>query len=414
MSLQETAALKIFFLVCFKVKAEPESDDMEFEDICEMPGAVKQELQCKDEVDETKLFVMKSGTYHCVVCPYKNKRIHEMKRHIATHIGVKKRSCPYCDVQCASATAMKRHIRTHTGEKPYSCDICDFRARQTGTLQTHMLTHTGEKAFRCDLCDSNFVTKSSMTRHVKRIHTTPDEKRYSCVFCDYKTDESNRLKRHIMIHTGDKCFACALCDYRTCDKGTLVRHMAYHTGERRYPCDECDRRFFTRNNLWSHKKRHVKDRKKQIELQNLPHVKKERKEYVCTVCSYKSRIVSRLKDHVRKHTGEKPYACGLCDWQFPSRSGLNKHFLRKHSTEKPFDCDQCDYKAALKSDLNVHLKKHDFKVPSSEELVYFSPETAHTASAVYTDGKHFICHDCGLVCGSKALVKEHILSEHLR
>ena len=48
---------------------------------------------------------------------------------------------------------------------------------------------------------------------------------HNCLECGQKFNSSYNLKRHMIVHTGEKPFACEKCDIRFSQKSNLMIHI---------------------------------------------------------------------------------------------------------------------------------------------------------------------------------------------
>ena len=119
-----------------------------------------------------------------------------------------------------------------------------------------------------------------------------------------------------------------------------VKGKKYDTG-----CNKCDFVPLHRQSLSEHIRTHTGERP-----------------YPCSMCQYKARTKHALIVHTRTHSGERPYQCDLCDYATTQSSALSTH-KRIHTGERPYSCSSCEYKARTKHAIVVHMRTHSGEKP---------------------------------------------------
>ena len=91
---------------------------------------------------------------------------------------------------------------------------------------------------------------------------------------------------------------------------------------------------------------------------------------VCSFCGYKTNHTGQLREHQRKHTGEKPEICSFCNKGFSGRKTLEAH-KRIHTGERPYKCKFCSLSYPQRTSVNCHVRsQHKDKIINDNERVY--------------------------------------------
>ncbi|EPB84913.1 hypothetical protein HMPREF1544_08348 [Mucor circinelloides 1006PhL] len=146
--------------------------------------------------------------------------------------------------------------------------------------------------------------------------------------------------------------------------------------------------------------------------------KRRRVEYKCHYCDKTYRKPSKVAEHERSHTGERPFVCTHvgCDKAYFRSSHLAVH-QKSHSNIKDFHCsfDNCTSSFATKQHLQRHEKGHvsphvkcDFPGCTAEFPKRFQLRW-HRAS--HEKGSH-VCSECSAAFDSLPALEKHISRVH--
>ncbi|XP_054622352.1 zinc finger protein 774-like [Dunckerocampus dactyliophorus] len=139
-------------------------------------------------------------------------------------------------------------------------------------------------------------------------------------------------------------------------------------------------------------------------------IHKREKPFTCSVCGTTFSRNSDLKKHMRVHTGEKPYSCPSCNKSFRIRKGLVQH-MRIHTGEKPYSCPGCSKRFRIRKGLVQHMRVHTgekpYSCPSCSRSFCKRPNLVQHMR-IHTGEKPFSCSVCGRGFGQNSHLKQHM------
>ena len=276
--------------------------------------------------------------------------------------------CSKCNKRFKQNGLLQRHMKVHTDEKPHACTKCKSRFKGVEALKLHMRTvhpvREGEwhGLHQCQECNAEFEWLHELVKHSEKHNV-------ACSICKRRFDGPNglrNLRAHMQTkHSDDRPWPCSKCEKRFKRKGDLRTHVAaVHDSnlevmddarqlENPFPCNHpgCGLSFKLKRLLTAHSRVHSDER---------PHP--------CTVANCKSRFktATELKSHLKavhqiidesNRATPKPFVCTHpgCNQSFQWKSRLQSHML-VHSGDRPFACKLCDATWKRKSELTVHMR----------------------------------------------------------
>ena len=310
--------------------------------------------------------------------------------------------CPICAKILSTKYVLEAHVSRHTGECIYHyCDKCEFKTAHIAALNNHRnVKHlrlkmvARPKKFQCDKCNLSFPSKANLANHMV-VHN--DERPFICNFpgCEFRSKYIISLKQHKERHSSKRKFPCPMCHKRFPTKYEMDRHiLRIHTKEKSVHCDQCDYTTSLRSNLRNHQvEKHRRNDQKYSGTPEKPtavgpekvseddvnsrgnndrDTKRDGHYYYCEYrgCSFRAKerkyIIGRHSRRV--HAKQRLHSCSICSKRFFDNMTVINH-MRTHTGERPFKCPFCDYAAARDCNVLRHVRVcHQDKVQTFKSI----------------------------------------------
>lgn len=265
-------------------------------------------------------------------------------------------------------------------------------------------------------CKLKFPTEAQRDHHSKCHTPEGSDYLFKCIECSTHSFKKwieccmHLWKTH---HIDVGLLKCPLCDYRSQISVKVFRHLQTHSAMKSYECIQCDKKFAQESQLKSHMENH--------ETTEAESAKKARwySQKTCEICQHVFANSKTLSKHIKQvHNKIKPFICKVCGYKAARKATITIH-ERQHTGERPLQCkvEKCDFRAADPSVLVKHMKKHDndastksYKCPKCKYTTIQAPALKNHIRAKHEDFYPQIkCDQCSFTSINEKILNLHKL-----
>ncbi|KAK3914112.1 Zinc finger and SCAN domain-containing protein 2 [Frankliniella fusca] len=345
------------------------------------------------------------------------------------NISSRKRTCT--DKKSSNSAKQMAKKEAH-----WRCGFCGMKAKSKVGLIDHCnmrhkerlgLSFLNSGSLECARCRETFESevwlKDHLCHSVFLPKTIPTPKQLSCLTCPQVFTEVKLFREHLLSHTNSvKCHVCG-AHFRS--QSHLQPHLDKHKNKQTsFQCPHCPRNFKLRSRMKIHLRTHTGERP-----------------YMCVKCGKQFSTDSGFRLHMAAHEGIKPYVCAQCGQTFNRPSNLRRHESVCGDTK--LQCRICKDKFSSREEMHCHRAMHSKEEKDAEQALFDDGTTSkidrfsckvcgmkfdrvvelsqhrqesHTAIEVeeakkagQIDGGAFVCPDCGKELYSKRNFERHML-----
>lgn len=211
-----------------KVKVE-ENLDLELEKdviseertICKLCNTVVLREDYDRHHESHKIFICECGTKF-------SRKSHLENHELSVHSDARSFICEFCNKGFKTKPALTKHLKLHTHPRSEICHICGQTFNDKSVLGTHIkLKHFPTRDYQCSECGLRFPLKSTLLKHIGRIHNTDRRRTFSCSTCNMTYFDKSTLNRHMSVkHSIHPVkISCEHCSSTFSTKGNLYKHL---------------------------------------------------------------------------------------------------------------------------------------------------------------------------------------------
>ncbi|XP_022124292.2 zinc finger protein 90 [Pieris rapae] len=433
-----------------------------------------------------------NGRFWCSFCKFECEASQEMLDHLSSSehtevVAVINRSMP---IIIRKKTVIK--CETCSKEFRYNIEVkqhCD----KTGHMVPPSASDMCQEFHKCQHCKKKFKSSITLCSHLKSEHKAQV---FFCIVCSKVFDSSSEAKQHRQtsehrVRTKEKLIARGLCskDLRKkcpyCPGKVLLKNVLELRDHVRcvHPhitkkCSKCGKAFTLPQEVTRHIRSNscqflepnsantaglwncsqclfTTDSQAECFFHEVLHTEpifedKETIKYSCPLCNKVFRKKS-LREHLRQHTFERPFACTICGANFTRQSSLSNHVKTKHDNKEQnvpkikkimdlrcqkckkkcnneeelkshtascqvyqLQCteDQCTFIASTPTQMFRHRKSHGIaKAHECLECNFKTDQISHLKRHLVTHKglKPYACPHCTFTCASLENLRKHVL-----